>query len=214
MARLFLIRHGEPAGAWGAAEDPGLSELGRLQAAQAAARLPVGLLAVTSPMLRCRETAAPYEARLGAPARVEARVSEVATPPGLADRRAWLAQCFPFAEGAPGRDWASLEPALHAWRAEVLAALAEIEADAAIFSHFIAINVIVGAAMGRGDTIVCRPGHASITIVRAERGALHLEALGEDATGSDVRWAPRSSAWRKCARSIQRPRARARPRAH
>ena len=63
MARLFLIRHGEPETAWGdAGDDPGLSPAGQAQAAAAAAALAAeGTLAVlSSPMRRCQETAAPY----------------------------------------------------------------------------------------------------------------------------------------------------------
>lgn len=178
MTRLFLIRHGEPEAAWGAAEDPGLSARGRAQAEAAAAALPQGLAIVSSPMLRCRQTAAPFEARLRAGARIEPRVSEVATPPGLADRRAWLAEAFPWAEGAPGRDWASLAPPLHDWRAGVLAAVRAAEQDAAIFSHFIAINAILGAALGRAETIVFRPGHASITELALEGDTLRVVAFG------------------------------------
>lgn len=93
MARLFLIRHGEAAAAWGGADDdPGLSERGRAQAEAAAATLLAepGLQLISSPMRRCRETAAAYEGAVGRVARIEPRVSEVATPAGIGDRRAWL----------------------------------------------------------------------------------------------------------------------------
>lgn len=187
MKRVFLIRHGEPAAAWGDADDPGLSAPGQAQAAATAAILPQNLLIVTSPMLRCRETAAPYEARLSARARVEPRVSEVATPPGLADRRAWLAETFPWRAGAGGGDWATLSPELHHWRADLLAAIRGVEADTAVFSHFIAINAIVGAATGAAETIVCRPAHASITEIAVEGETLRLISLGRDMEGGDVR---------------------------
>ncbi|HRP09428.1 MAG TPA: histidine phosphatase family protein [Terricaulis sp.] len=187
MTRLFLIRHGEPSAAWGQSEDPGLSVLGRAQAEAAAARLPGGLAIMTSPMLRCRETAAAYEARLGAGAKVEPRVSEVATPAGLADRRAWLAETFPWRDGADQRDWATLAPGLHRWRADVLAAVQERTQDTAVFSHFIAINAIVGAALGAPQTIVCRPSHASITELALEEGVLRLVSRGEEMQGGDVR---------------------------
>lgn len=138
-------------------------------------------------MLRCRETAAPYETRFGRSALIEARVSEVATPPGLADRRAWLASTFPWRMGAEPRSWTDLEPALHVWRADVLGAVRALRRDAAVFSHFIAINVLVGDALGRTDTIVCRPAHASITELACENGVLRLVKHGEDMAGDDVR---------------------------
>ena len=187
MKRLFLIRHGEPGAAWGEADDPGLSAKGRAQAVQAAEALPAGLAIISSPMSRCRETAAPYEARLGAPARIDPRVSEVATPAGVADRRAWLQEHFPWRAGAPGRNWATLAPGLHHWRNEVLAAARGIAGDSAVFTHFIAINALVGAALGRADTIVCRPNHASITEIAVSDDELRLIALGESMDGGDVR---------------------------
>lgn len=189
MHRLFLIRHGAPEAAWGDADDPGLSAAGQAQAEAAALRLAgeAGLALVSSPMRRCRETAAPLERMLGAPARIEPRVSEVATPAGIGNRRAWLGETFPWRAGAPGRPWASLAPSLHAWRAQVLAAARAIAADSAVFTHFIAINAIVGAALGRDDTIVCRPDHASITELRVGDGALTLVRLGAAMGEGEVR---------------------------
>jgi len=187
MHRLFLIRHGAPEAAWGEADDPGLSALGRTQAEAAARALRDGLSIWTSPMLRCRETAAPYEARRGQAALVEPRVSEVATPTDVGDRRQWLAEAFPWRDGAGQRDWATLAPTLHAWRHDVLAAACGISRDTAVFTHFIAINVIVGAAMERGETIVCRPNHASITELRVRDGALEIVALGESMVDGEVR---------------------------
>ncbi|MFM8906441.1 MAG: histidine phosphatase family protein, partial [Actinomycetota bacterium] len=68
MARVFLVRHGRAAAGWDTAMDPPLDELGREQSAAAAAKLVVRLQdskwsltdvdVVTSPLLRCRQTAA------------------------------------------------------------------------------------------------------------------------------------------------------------
>lgn len=130
----------------------------------------------SSPMRRCLETAAPYAARCGRTALIEPRVSEVATPAGVVDRRAWLAANFAWRPGAAPRTWPELDPALHRWREEVLAAAQAMEG--AVFTHFIAINVLVGAAMGRNETIVCKPAHASITELICDGGALSLVRLG------------------------------------
>jgi len=138
-------------------------------------------------MRRCRETAAPFEVRLGAVARVEPRVSEVVAPAGVADRGSWLAETFPWRYGAPGRDWATLEPTLHLWREDVLGAVRAIERDCAVFTHFIAINAIVAAALQRRETIVCQPGHASITELALEGETLRVVAHGERMRGDDVR---------------------------
>jgi broad specificity phosphatase PhoE len=189
MRRIVLIRHGEPEHGWGEADDPGLSARGHAQAAAAAEALSAlaPLRIVTSPMRRCRETAAPYAARLGAEASVEPRVSEVATPAGIADRRAWLAHSFPWRAGVAPTLWSALPPSLWAWRADVLSAPVGWEADCAVFTHFIAINTLAGAALGRPETIVCRPDHTSITELTIDDGRLRLVHLGAEMSEGDVR---------------------------
>lgn len=190
MARLFLIRHGEPEAAWGgASDDPGLSEAGRVQAAAAANALSVvgSLALVSSPMRRCRETAAPLEAKLGADARIEPSVSEVVAPPGVGDRRAWLRENFPWDPGVPRRTWSEVDPALRRWRDEVVSSVLTLTRDTAVFSHFIAINALASAATGSDDTIVCVPGYASITEFEVRDGALLLVRLGDSMVQGEVR---------------------------
>ena len=88
MARLYIVRHGEPTGSWGVSHDPdpGLSDLGKQQAQTAAERL--RLLTpkriVTSPLRRARETSDPLVGMLGQQAIVAPPVAEVPTPPGVA----------------------------------------------------------------------------------------------------------------------------------
>lgn len=190
MTRLFLIRHGEPEAAWGGdAKDPGLSARGREQA-EAAANTLLGegsLGIISSPMQRCRDTAAAFEALRGEMARIEPRVSEVVAPVGVTDRRAWLGENFPWRDGAGARTWDTLDPALHAWRAGVLDALRALTSDTAVFSHFIAINAIVGAATKAPATIVCRPDYASITELELRDGVLKLVRLGATMVDGEVR---------------------------
>jgi hypothetical protein len=54
-----------------------------------------------------------------------------------------------------------------------------------IFTHFIAINVAVGAAQG-SDAVVCfRPDHASITKIEVSpAGAVRVLELGREAQTS------------------------------
>jgi broad specificity phosphatase PhoE len=189
MTRLFLIRHGEPEAAWGGDDhDPGLSAEGHRQAELAAEALEErGRLKVfSSPMRRCRETAAPYAEGTGRPLTVESRVSEVVSPAGVADRRAWLLENFPW-RGGETRNWSTLAPELHAWRADMLGFVRSLSEDSAVFSHFIAINVIVGAALGRDETIVCKPGYASIAELEVANGELNLVKHGDEMVIGDVR---------------------------
>jgi broad specificity phosphatase PhoE len=190
MTRLFLVRHGEPEAAWGGAvDDPGLSEAGRRQSAETAAALAAHgqLEIVSSPMRRCRETAAAYEARASGVARIEPRVSEVVAPAGVSDRRSWLRETFPWDEGSPRRAWASVDPALRAWRDSVVAAMLELKRDSAVFSHFIAINALASAATDSAETIVFVPGYASVTEFEVRGGALHLVRFGASMVRGEVR---------------------------
>src|SRR5947209_409519 len=143
MTRLYLIRHGKPASTWGDADDdPGLDETGRAQAQAVADRLsslPEGLrprAVVSSPLRRCRETAAPLAARLGLKVQIDQAVGEIPTPRGLSaeERPAWLRRAF---EG----DWSEIEGDLdyRVWRAEAKRSVTA-HAGAAVFSHYVAIN--------------------------------------------------------------------------
>jgi broad specificity phosphatase PhoE len=170
-------------------DDPGLSEAGRVQAEAAAAVLArFGPLAIlSSPMRRCRETAVPYERRTGSSAGIEASVSEVVAPAGVTDRRSWLRANFPWDPGAPRRQWSDVDLALRAWRDSVSSWALGMKRDAAVFSHFIAINALASVATGSDDTIVCVPGYASITEFEVREGALHLVRLGDTMVQGEVR---------------------------
>jgi broad specificity phosphatase PhoE len=190
MPRLFLVRHAEPAAGWGGdALDPGLSDLGREQAEAVAQSLSAigNLEVVSSPMLRCRETAAPYAALRGVAPRIEQRVSEVVAPPGVQDRRSWLRETFPWDDGVARRQWSDVPQDLLGWRHTCSAALREMSADAVVFTHFIAINAIVSAASGSADTIVFRPAHCSVTELGLDSGVLRVVSLGAEVHSADVR---------------------------
>ena len=174
MPRLYLIRHGEPAAEWGApGGDAPLSALGLAQAAHAAGALrALGVReAITSPLKRCRETAAAFEMEIGAPARVEPAVTEIPSP-DVADRRAWLADVMTSR-------WSAL-PDLAPFRKTLLETLRAQRGDLAVFSHFVAINIAVGAAEGDDAVIVFKPAHASITILDVDADALRVVERGAE----------------------------------
>jgi broad specificity phosphatase PhoE len=190
MVRVFLIRHGRPAQTWGGqGGDPELSELGQSQAEAAGERLQgLGEFdVVSSPMLRCRQTAAPYARWRGLAPAIEPRVSEIVADDDVEDRAAWLQARFPWREQSPSRLWTSLEPRLRDWREAMLSFIRSIDSDTAVFTHFIGINVICGAALRRDETIVCRPDHGSITELAVENGALQLVRHGASMQIDDVR---------------------------
>ena len=155
---IYLVRHGEPAGSWGADPNPGLTGLGVRQAVDAAETLARAgaKRAIVSPLQRCRETAAPFEKLMETHARIEPAVGEVITPPGIEDRAQWLKSVM------AGR-WSTLGPNFDNWRAGVMSAVDRVQDETAVFSHFVAINVIAGMLTGDDRVMIFRPGHCSIT---------------------------------------------------
>jgi broad specificity phosphatase PhoE len=176
MTRLFLIRHGEPEAQWGVpGGDPGLSPLGAAQAEAAAQKLARlsepgdGFELLSSPLKRARETAAPTARLLKRAVAIEPRIGEIAAPAHALDRRAWLADLL-----SEGRSWGDADAALRDWREQLLAAVRGVERDSAMFSHFVAINVVTGAALGKEDIVVCRPDLASISEFEIQDGQIRL----------------------------------------
>jgi broad specificity phosphatase PhoE len=184
MNGVSVIRHGHPASSWGDADqDPGLNDAGLAQAeavAQVFLALPPGERpnrVVSSPLRRCRETAAPLAAALGLEVILDPRVGEIPTPAGMAaaDRPAWLRKAF-------NGDWRDIEGDLdyQAWARSVAQALATY-AGAAVFSHFVALNAAVAIASDRDAVAVFRPDHCSVTRFEIEAGRLRVASLGREA---------------------------------
>ena len=173
---LTLVRHGEAAAGWDDDPDPGLSPAGREQAiAGATALAPLGPRPVLgSPLRRARETAAPLEVEWDVEALVEPAVGEIVAPAahaGLEARGRWLRTAM------AGR-WSDLDDEHVAWRDAVLGALTGLGGDAVVVTHFIAINVAVGAATG-DDRVVCfTPGYCSRTTLEVADGRLRLLEVG------------------------------------
>lgn len=177
---IYLVRHAEPASTWGETpDDPGLSETGLFQAAKAAETL-VQLGArrcVSSPMRRCRETAAAFERAAATHSRIDPAVSEIATPAEATDRVAWL-------RGMLSGNWADAGASYQAWRHAILDALLSCDRSTAVFTHFVAINAVVGLLNGDDRVTIFRPGHASITQLERTSSGLRIVTLGSDGSGT------------------------------
>jgi broad specificity phosphatase PhoE len=178
MARLYLVRHGEPAGTFTDSADPGLTDLGKQQAQTAADRLRLlqPKQIVTSPLRRAFETAMPLAQALAMRPMVMNQVAEIPSPANmsLANRGDWLRAIM-------ARSWNDAAPDLRHWRDNVVAALTRLDADTAVFSHFIAINVALGSAIG-DDRVMCfQPAHASVTILETNGRVISLVEPGETA---------------------------------
>ncbi len=178
MSRLVLVRHGHAAAGWGDDADPGLDDLGRRQSAEMATVVaPLGPLPViVSGLRRCRETAAALCEQWGIEPRIDSRVEEVPTPPGmhLAARSNWL-------QGVMAGSWAASGPELSGWCDDVVECLLEVDADTVVVTHFIAINVAIGRATG-DDRVTCRVlDNCSRTVLDNRGGRLEVLELGAEA---------------------------------
>ncbi|MCY3885364.1 MAG: histidine phosphatase family protein [Gammaproteobacteria bacterium] len=179
MANIYFVRHGEASATFADHQDPGLSELGRTQAEQTARKLnKLGPLPVlSSPLLRTQETARCLTNLWNTTLKIDARFSEIPTPASLefAERSSWLNKIM-------NGSWMDLTNELQSWRNTMIDATLKFQGDCVVYSHFVAINVVVGAASGLSELISFRPTNASITCVSNTNNTLSVVYKGLEAT--------------------------------
>lgn len=173
---IYLVRHGRAAA--GVDDlDPGLDELGHEQARRTAEALKQlnARKVVVSPLRRTRETAAPIAEALGCPAEIRTDVAEVFDPQMPVDER--RAMIGPFMAGR----WSEQPAHLQAWRRRVVdtvlaLGLEETAAnhDLVIVSHYIAIGVIIGEALGDDRVVPVPMANTSVTTVKVGHGGFEL----------------------------------------
>jgi len=181
MATVRLVRHGRAAGGWDADPDPGLDEVGLVQAEVVA-----DLLAplrdddrphlVTSPLRRCQETAAPLAARWGTTPVVEPLVAELPSPEGVP-----CGQRVPWLQAAIAGTWSALGPRYLGYRDAVVTYVAGLAEDTVVVSHFIAINTVIGRCTGSDRVMVSRLDNTSVTVVETSPAGLTLVSVGNEA---------------------------------
>lgn len=177
MSLVRLVRHGRAAAGWERL-DPPLDDVGRAQATAMADRLaalgPLPIL--TSPLLRCRQTAAVLAERWGTEPVVEPAVAEIPSPEGVsvAERVEWL-------KVAMAGTWSALDRRYRDFRDGVVERVSAIDEDTVIASHFVAINALIGAAVGDDRLVVRRLDNCSVTTIEVSAGALRLVEGGHEA---------------------------------
>ena len=175
MPDICIIRHGKASASWHECFDPGLSTTGQDQAqsvCQKFAMQPVRPV-LTSPKLRAQQTAAYLAASWQIEAIIAEAMTELPSPEG-GDRSIWLRQVM---QG----HWSQQSPAVQAWRLGVIECVLRQPTDALIFSHYVAINVLVGAALNDERCLVFRPDNCSITRLLVANGQISLIERGEEA---------------------------------
>jgi len=183
MARITMVRHGRAEAGFGEQMDPGLDALGREQAHAVAAKLagfgPLPIL--SSPLRRAQQTAAPLAALWDCTPVIEEAVAEIPSPSGmtLESRVAWLRKLM-------GGSWHDVPRDLAEWREHCISTVAAIARDTVIFSHYVAINVLAGAAMGDSRVVVFSPDNCSVTVFETDGLALTLIEKGHEASLTKV----------------------------
>ena len=178
MTRLYLVRHGRAAAGWDTDPDPGLDGLGANQAREVAEQLaPLGPLSViSSPLCRCQETAAPLATRWGADVRIEPGVAEIPSPDGIP-----MGERVPWLRSAMQGTWTDLGDRYIGFRAGVAATLLALRTDTVVFSHFVAINAAIGAAIGDDRVVIRSLDNCSVTVLDVVDERLHLVESGHEA---------------------------------
>lgn len=174
MARIYIVRHGHAAAGFAEAVDPELDALGREQAERVAAQLaPLGSLPIlTSPLMRARQTAEPLAVRWRCSPTIEDAIGEIPSPSNdLAERAVWLGEVVTGT-------WQDAGPELVTWRKRLLAAITAGQSDTVLFSHYVAINAVVGEAINDSRLVVFSPDNCSVTIVETAAGGLRLVQMG------------------------------------
>lgn len=183
MSRIYLIRHGHAAAGFGENLDPGLDDAGHQQAADVAEKLKAlgPLPIISSPLKRTQETAAPLARIWHAAPVIENCVAEIPSPKGmtLEERAQWLRQ---FMAGS----WLDATPDLAKWRQSCVGSIAALKQDAIVFSHYVAINVLMGMAVGDDKVVVFSPSYCSVTVFDNAGGKLDLIEKGSEASLTKV----------------------------
>jgi broad specificity phosphatase PhoE len=183
MAKIYMVRHGRAEAGFGESMDPGLDALGRSQAEEVAEKLaslgPLPIL--SSPLRRTRETAAPLGKLWNVEPVIEKAVAEIPSPWGMTldARVAWLRTLM-------AGSWRDASRDLAEWREDCVACVTEISRDTVIFSHYVAINVIVGAATGDHRVVVFSPDNCSVTVLETDGSTLRLIEKGNEASLTKV----------------------------
>ena len=181
MAIVRLVRHGQASAGWGTDPDPDLDDVGGSQANNVADLLQthVGDTPIevwTSPLLRCQSTARPFVEAQSADVLIVDAVREIPSPRNISanERIEWL-------RGAMEGTWSELGGEFLSYRDNLIDVMRSVLHDTVVFSHFIAINAIIGACLGDDRLVIRHLDNTSVTTIDVTDGALTLIEGGNEA---------------------------------
>lgn len=161
-----MVRHGQADAAWHEDPNPGLSALGLQQAHQAAQQLQsidnvyinVNVNIISSPLLRCQQTAQPFANAKNTLISIHPQVSEIPTPSNIAfeQRGPWLQQ-------AMAGTWQQLGQQFVDYKNNIGNFVKSLNHDTVVFSHFIAINALIGFVTNNDNLMIAQLDNCSIT---------------------------------------------------
>ena len=161
MAEFLILRHGEPTlrGVFLGSLDPGLSELGRQQAA--AVFIDPALAIYSSPLRRARETAV----ELGRPFQIIDQLKEIDYGPWEGMSWAEIEARFPQEASHKMQDWLGYTvPGAESWvefRQRVTVSLGEIRTPAIVIAH-LGVNSVLRELITGEPAMEFRQGYCEI----------------------------------------------------
>lgn len=182
MTRVYMVRHGRAAAGWNVDPDPGLDDLGRSQSLAVASKLSLlgPLPVMSSPLLRCQQTAFPLATSWKQNVDIEPLVGEIPSPAeySLENRSDWLRE-------AMAGTWSQVAERSGShyvdYRNAIAQRVAQITTDTVVFSHFIAINAVIGAATDNDAMVIASLDNCSVTTFEVVDGKLVLIESGNEA---------------------------------
>ena len=178
---LYLVRHGRTLvngeNRLQGRIDHSLDEVGRRQSIEIARALKNIDRVISSPLLRCRQTASTFAKLRVLPVRVCAEVTEIPSPVGveMSGRVDWLREVM------KGR-WSDLDRNYLAFRDGLVEFVRAIEHDTVIFSHFVAINAVIGALTNNDRLVIRSLDNCSLTLLECDaKGKLRVSQSGHEA---------------------------------
>ena len=172
---IYLVRHGQAAAGWPDSDDPGLSDRGRQQADATSRllqeRVDPDIRLISSPMRRARETAQPLSIALATDVRLVEPFREIPAPVARDERQSWL-------NSIARQSWGEQVDMVRDWRSTLLEQLRQIREPTVVFTHFMVLNVIVGALTAEDKVVCFLPANASVTTLQGSGDDLQLLELG------------------------------------